>query len=142
MLSDRCPVFCICISTLCLMGTQFPQRDTAPQFSAHACSGQTAKRIKMSLGTEIGRHYIRWGSSSPPPKKKEQRLSPLFGSCLLWPNGRPSQQLLSSCWKMKMNTLTLYGGCYSRLNISRPCSGTKLTGDDCRPAVNLFLAAG
>ena len=25
---------------------------------------------------------------------------PTFGPCLLWPNGRPSQQLLSSCTKM------------------------------------------
>jgi len=24
--------------------------------------------------------------------------SPLFGPYLLWPNGRPSQQLLSSCY--------------------------------------------
>jgi len=23
---------------------------------------------------------------------------PTFGPCLLWPNGRPSQQLLSSCY--------------------------------------------
>jgi len=28
--------------------------------------------------------------------------SPLFGPYLLWPNGRPSQQLLSSCYVMKL----------------------------------------
>jgi len=30
------------------------------------------------------------GTAAPPPRL-------LFGSCLLWPNGRPSHQLLSSC---------------------------------------------
>jgi len=31
---------------------------------------------------------------APPPKGEE---APIFGSCLLWPSGRPSQLLLSSC---------------------------------------------
>jgi len=35
-------------------------------------------------------HCVKWG---PSP-------SLLFGPCLLWPNGRPSQQLLSSCYHM------------------------------------------
>jgi len=47
-----------------------PQRGTASQFSSHVCCGQTAGWIKMPLG-------------SP---------------CLLWPNGRPSQPLLSTCY--------------------------------------------
>jgi len=28
----------------------------------------------------------------------------VFGLCLLWPNGRPSQQLLSSCFKLALVT--------------------------------------
>jgi len=32
-----------------------PQRGTAPQFSAHACCGQTAGWIKMPLGTVVQR---------------------------------------------------------------------------------------
>ena len=35
----------------------------------------------------------QWG-----PRPPQQPL-PTFGPCLLWPNGRPSQQLLSSCGK-------------------------------------------
>ena len=31
-----------------------PQRDTAPQFSAHIRCGQMAGWIKMPLGTEVG----------------------------------------------------------------------------------------
>ena len=33
------------------------------------------------------------GDPAPPPRKGTQQ-SPVFGSCLWWPNGRPSQQLL------------------------------------------------
>ena len=41
------------------------------------------------------RYCVRWGPSSLPRKWAQQ--PPLFGPCLLWRNGRPSQQLLSSC---------------------------------------------
>jgi len=41
------------------------------------------------------RHCVRWGRSSPHGKGHSS--PPLFGAFLLWPNGRPSQQLLSSC---------------------------------------------
>ena len=41
-------------------------------------------------------HCVTWGPSSlPPPEKGAQ--APIFGPCLSWPNGRPSQQLLSTC---------------------------------------------
>ena len=59
--------------------------------------GQTVGWIKTKLGTEVGLcpgHTVRWGPS-PPPKG---RSPPIFGSCLLWPNGRPSQLLPSSCF--------------------------------------------
>jgi len=39
-------------------------------------------------------HCIIWGSSGDPAPTA---APPHFGPCLLWPNGRPSQQLLSSC---------------------------------------------
>jgi len=63
----------------------------------------------MPLGTEVGlspgdlvldeepaprprQHCVRWGPSSLHGRGHNS-LS-LFGPCLLWPNGRPSQQLL------------------------------------------------
>jgi len=48
----------------------------------------------MPLGKEVGLgpgHIVLDGDPAP-----KQPL-PIFGPCLLWPNGRPSQQLLSSC---------------------------------------------
>ena len=39
------------------------------------------------------------GDPTPPPRKRDKSSPPLFGPCLLWPNGRPSQQLLRSCAK-------------------------------------------
>jgi len=46
-----------------------------------------------------GPHCARWGDPTPPSQKKGHSSPPLFGPCLLRPNGRPSQQLLSSCAK-------------------------------------------
>jgi len=37
------------------------------------------------------------GTQLPPPQKGAQEPQ-LFSPCLLWPNGRPSQQLLSCCY--------------------------------------------
>jgi len=53
--------------------------------------GHTVVWTKMPLGTEVGLSpgdIVLDGNQHPPP---------FFGPCLLWPNGRPSQQLLSSC---------------------------------------------
>ena len=53
----------------------------------------------MPLGTEVGLgpdDIVLDGAQLPPPEKG----APIFGRCLftlLWPNGRPSQQLLGSC---------------------------------------------
>jgi len=33
----------------------------------------------------------------PVPPKGAQPLPPVFGPCLLWPNGHPSRLLVSSC---------------------------------------------
>jgi len=52
--------------------------------------------FKMKLGMEIGvdpSHIVFDGDPAPPPPTERGTL---FGPRLLWPNGRPSQQLLSS----------------------------------------------
>jgi len=49
-----------------------------------------------SLGREVGLgpgEIVLDGEPDPPP----QSDTPIFGPCLLWPNGRPSQLLLSTC---------------------------------------------
>jgi len=51
----------------------------------------------MDQDKEVGLgpgHIVLDGDPAPSPHSS---LSPLFGPCLLWPNSRPSQQLLSSC---------------------------------------------
>jgi len=47
-------------------------------------------------------YCVRWRPSTPPHGKANRTLPThthihIFGPCLLWPNGRPSQELLSSC---------------------------------------------
>ena len=44
--------------------------------------------IKTPLGVEVGlgpRHIVLHGDPAPPPKKGAQ--PPIFGPCLLWPDG-------------------------------------------------------
>jgi len=75
MLSDRC------LSPVCLSVTL-------------VYCGQTAGWIKMPLGVEVGLglgHTVLDRDSAPPQKGEQQ--PPLFGPCLLWPNGRH----LSNC---------------------------------------------
>jgi len=75
------------------MGTQLPQ------FLAYICCGQTAGWIKMPLDREVGLvagNIVLDGDPAPPPPKGHS-LPPNFGPCLLWPNGRPPQLLLSTC---------------------------------------------
>ena len=72
-------------------GTQLPSPKGAqrpPQFSARVCCGQMAGWIKTPLGVEVGlgpRHIVLHGDPAPPPKKGAQ--PPIFGPCLLWPDG-------------------------------------------------------
>ena len=76
-----------------------PPRDTVPsQISAHVCCGQTAGWIKMPLNTKVGLgpgRILLHGDPAPFPKGAQPPR--IFGACLLWPNGRPSQLLLSTC---------------------------------------------
>jgi len=54
----------------------------------------------MPLDTEVDLgpgHIVFDGAQLSPPRKWAQQ-PPLFDLCLLWPNGRPSQLLLSSCY--------------------------------------------
>jgi len=78
-----------------------PPKGHSPQLSAHVCCDQTAGWIKMALGMEVGLDpgdIVRWGPSPralPPPKTGS--TPPIYGPCLFWPNGRPSQLMLSTC---------------------------------------------
>jgi len=71
----------------------------------------------MPLGTEVGLgpgDTVLDGDPAPP---KWAQQTPLFGPCLLWPNGRPSQLLLSSCfssrrlWLYMTRTIVLLDFC-------------------------------
>jgi len=77
------------------------RRKTSNALSAMlAYCSQTVGWIKMPLDTEVGLgpagDIVLDGDPAPPRKGAQQ--PPLFGPCLLWPNGGPSQQLLSSCF--------------------------------------------
>ena len=67
-----------------------PKRGQSPQFSAHVYCGQTAASIKMPLGTEVGLgpdDIVLYGDPATPLQKGGRALSPIFGRCLLCPNG-------------------------------------------------------
>jgi len=53
----------------------------------------------MPLGTEVdlGPGDIVLDEDSATSTERAQQPLRLLGPCLLWPNGLPSQQLLSSC---------------------------------------------
>jgi len=85
VLSDRCPV-CPVLS-VCLSVTL-------------VYSAQTVGWIKMKLGMEAGLapgHVVLDGDPALRPPKVAQQPPHFLGPCVLWPNGRPSQLLLSSC---------------------------------------------
>jgi len=65
-----------------------PKRGRVPQFLARVNCGQTAARIKIPLGTHEGLgpyDIVLDGDPAPPPQKGAE--PPIFGPCLLWPNG-------------------------------------------------------
>jgi len=49
-----------------------PLKGHNPQFSAHACCGETVGWIKMPLGREV---CVRWGPTSPPIKGHSPQFS-------------------------------------------------------------------
>jgi len=77
------------------LGTQLPQKGHSPPI--HVCCVQTAGWIKMPLGMEVDlgpEHIVLDGD--PAPLQKGHCSPPLFDLYLLWPNGCPSQLLLST----------------------------------------------
>jgi len=105
MLSDRCLCLSVCLFVC--------DRKTL------VYCGQTVGWIKIPLGMEVGLgpgHIVLDGDQTPPPPKKKQgaQQAPLFCPCLLWPNGRPSQQLLNSCFAKLIMALLIFS-CSSRL---------------------------
>jgi len=69
----------------------------APNFWLMYCC-QTDGWTKMPLDMETGLgpgHTVLDGDPAPP---KKGHCPPIFSPCLLWPNGRPSQLLLSICY--------------------------------------------
>jgi len=64
-----------------------PPKVHSPKFSAHICCGQMAGWIKMPHGREMGLSPsdIVLDGTQLPSLKAEQ--PPIFGPCLLWPNG-------------------------------------------------------
>jgi len=63
--------------------------------------------IKMPLDTEVdlGPGHIVFDGAQLPPERGTA-APPLFDPCLFWPNGRPSQLLLSSCYITEKNNMT------------------------------------
>jgi len=58
----------------------------------------------MPLGTEVlGRGNIVLDGDLVPPKRAQP---PIFGPSQLWPNGRPSQLLLSTLYDTEMVKVT------------------------------------
>ena len=67
-----------------------PLKGHSPQLSAHICCGQMAAWIKMSLGMEVGLgpgDFVLDGDPAPLPKRGAEPPTPIFGACLLRPNG-------------------------------------------------------
>ena len=66
----------------------------------------------MPLDTEVGLgpgDIVLDADPAPPPRRVEQPL--VFGPCLLWPNGRPSQLLLNSCFAFLCSSVGLRPYC-------------------------------
>jgi len=66
-----------------------PLKGHSPQFSANVLCGQTAGWIKMPLGMEVGLGPDDFVLNADPvcSRKKGTAPHPIFGPCLLWPNG-------------------------------------------------------
>jgi len=79
-----------------------PQKGAEPPpFSAHVYCGQTAGWMKMPLSTEVDLspgHTVLDGDPALPAKEEQQPPAPLFLAHVYCGHGRPSQQLLSSCY--------------------------------------------
>jgi len=124
MLSDRCLSACLLVTLvycgqtagwikaplgtevgpaqaiLCQIQLPSTEKGTSapPLFGQCLFCGQTTVGLRCDLVRGVGLgpgHIVLDGDPSPTRKGAQQPL--IFGSCLLWSNGRPSQRLLSSC---------------------------------------------
>ena len=66
-----------------------PPTGLSPQFSANVCCGQMAGWTKTPLGMEAGLGPGNFVFNGDPdrPRKRAHPRHPVFGPCLLWPNG-------------------------------------------------------
>ena len=72
------------------MGTHLPcSKGAQPQFSDNVRCCQTAGWTKVPLGMEVGLGPGDFVFDRDPatPRKKAHQSHPIFGPCLLWPNG-------------------------------------------------------
>ena len=70
--------------------SNLPKKGAEPPIFGHVYYGQTAGCIKMPLGTEVvlgPDDIVLDGDPALSPTKGGGPLSPIFGPCLLWPNG-------------------------------------------------------
>jgi len=75
-----------CGSEFCVICNELAMEQQPPSL-AHVYCGQTAGWIKMAFGMEVGLgpgHTVTWETSSPI---RGIAVLPIFGPCLLWPNG-------------------------------------------------------
>jgi len=67
-----------------------PMMGQSPQFAANVHCGQTARWTKMPLGVEVGLgagDFVFDGDPATPRLGLKGTPHPIFGPCLLWPNG-------------------------------------------------------
>jgi len=81
------------------------QKGAQPPFSAHVCCSQTAGWIKMPLGMEIGLSL----DGDPVPLQQGGHSLPIFGACLLWPNGWMDQDATWYGGRLRPRLLVLDG---------------------------------
>jgi len=75
-----------------------PLKGHSPHFSANVRCGQTAGWTKMPLGMVVSSDFVFDGD--PAPLRKRMQHHPVFGPCLLWPNGWTDQD---ATWYTEVN---------------------------------------
>jgi len=95
-------VLCVCLYAMLVYCGQILWPNSWMDQDATWCRGRPLPRW----------HCITWGPSSPHGKGHSSPPPPLFGPCLLWPNGRPSQQLLICCYFLYVIFRVLFWQCF------------------------------
>ena len=93
-----------------------PKMGHSPQFSADVYCGQTVGWIKMHATWYRGRprprpHCATWG---PTSRHRKRAQPPIFGPCLLWPNGWMDQDAtwcVGRPWPIVLDGTTKKGHC-------------------------------